>query len=253
MKALVTGGTHGIGKAICERLLADGHDVVFFSSTNSRVAGFLESLADYKERVAGYVCDVLSEESLEMTWQRMQIDGHNFEILINNVGGGGRWGNEIPHLTELITWEEVWQKNVRSAVYFTMKCIPYMTSVRFGRVITVSSIYGSCIGGRAWFNMAKVAESVLMKNLAKIKPYVRNGITFNSVAPGSIMIPDTGWDIQRQQDPEGFVVALEELPLGRMGTPEEIASLVSYLCTRESSLINGTSIVIDGGESINLD
>jgi 3-oxoacyl-[acyl-carrier protein] reductase len=98
--------------------------------------------------------------------------------------------------------------------------------------------------------MAKAAQTALMKNLAIKKPYVRSGITFNSVAPGAIFIPDTGWEDKQKNDPEGFAKLLDEnWPMGRMGTPEEVANVVVFLCSLKSSLVNGASILVDGGET----
>jgi 3-oxoacyl-[acyl-carrier protein] reductase len=98
--------------------------------------------------------------------------------------------------------------------------------------------------------MAKSAEISLMKTLA-VTPYlVKDGITFNSVAPGSIMIPDTGWDRERKENDIGFSAMVNErFPMGRLGAPEEIASVVVFLASEKASLVNGASIVVDGGES----
>lgn len=83
--------------------------------------------------------------------------GH-IDILINNVGGGGRWGKENVEETDLNVWDEVFNKNARAAIIFTKKCIPYMRKKKWGRVITITSIYGKEGGGRPWFNMAKASE-----------------------------------------------------------------------------------------------
>jgi len=97
--------------------------------------------------------------------------------------------------------------------------------------------------------MAKAAEISLMKTLSLDRRYASKNITFNSVAPGAVMIPDTGWDKMLKEKPEEFNDFVKQLPLGRIGTPEEIANLVVFLCSEKSSLINGACIAIDGGES----
>ena len=105
-------------------------------------------------------------------------------------------------------------------------------------------------GGRPWFNMAKTAQMAFMKNLALKPELVRDGITFNTVAPGCIMIPDTGWEEEQKKDPNAFQNMLnQKFPLGRMGTPEEVANIVVFLCSPKSGLVNGASILVDGGES----
>jgi len=124
-----------------------------------------------------------------------------------------------------------------------------MVKKNWGRVVTVTSIYGNYIGGRPWFNISKVAQNILMKNLAKQKEFTRKGITFNSVAPGAVMIPDTGWAELKEINKAEYDEFIETLPLGRMGSPEEIANLIIFLTSEKASLINGASIVVDGGES----
>ena len=88
-----------------------------------------------------------------------------------------------------------------------------------------------------------------MKNLARNKNYANKNVTFNSVAPGAIYIKETGWEKMKTENPKEFEKFESELPRGRMGTAEEVANLVLFLCSDKASLINGSSISIDGGES----
>ena len=98
--------------------------------------------------------------------------------------------------------------------------------------------------------MAKSAQISFMKSLAIKHDLVRDGITFNSVAPGQIMIPDTGLERKQRENPEEFnKFVLENFPLGRLGLPEEVASVVTFICSDKAQLLNGASIVIDGGQS----
>ena len=104
-----------------------------------------------------------------------------------------------------------------------------MKQKQWGRVITVTSVFGMMGGGRPWFNVAKAAQTTLMKNFALNKSFTQNGITFNSVAPGSIMIENTGWEKELNDDPEKFQTFVKNsFPLGRLGTPEEVADLVVF-------------------------
>ena len=97
--------------------------------------------------------------------------------------------------------------------------------------------------------MAKVSQSILMKNLAHNKRFSSAGITFNSVAPGAVMIPDTGWTEMEKNEPEAFDNFRNSLPRGLFGTPDEVSNLVVFLCSKRASYVNGASILIDGGES----
>ena len=125
-----------------------------------------------------------------------------------------------------------------------------MRQQKWGRVVTVSSIVSREADGRPWYIVAKGAELSLMKSLAVRKELVRDNITFNSVSPGAIMIPNTGWQEEKEKDPQTFQEMLNtQFPLGRMGTPEEVASAVVFLCSDQASLVNGANIVVDGGQS----
>jgi 3-oxoacyl-[acyl-carrier protein] reductase len=144
----------------------------------------------------------------------------------------------------------VYDKNLTSAMKYSRMFLPYMLEKKWGRVVTITSIYGKQSGGRPWFNVAKAAQTTLMKNLSTNPTYASANITFNTVAPGGIWIPNTGWETMQQEDPEGFESFIKSnFPRGSMGTPEEVANLVTFLCSEKASLINGAAISADGGES----
>lgn len=251
-KALVTGGTHGIGKAISEALALEGVSVAFLSRSDRN----LKEQSEFHERIGNEFialkCDVLKSSDIEDSWSKIENQWGGVDIVVNNVGGGGRWGSEDITKTPLSTWNEVIQKNFGVATQLTNMALPSMINNRWGRVITITSIFGNYIGGRPWFNVAKVAQTTLMKNFASQAQFVRNGITFNCVAPGAILIPDTGWTKMQAEKPDEYKQFIDSLPLGRMGMPQEVADLVLFLSSDKSKLINGASIVIDGGETSNL-
>jgi 3-oxoacyl-[acyl-carrier protein] reductase len=251
-KVLITGGTHGIGKEICIKLAEEGYHVAFLSSSKSRIIEQEKVISQISENFISLQCDVLSKEEIEESWRRLENIWGGVDILINNVGGGGRWGSDNVLETNPKVWEEVYQKNAGATLQLTLLALPYMVEKKWGRVITITSIYGNAIGGRPWFNLAKVSQNILMRNLARNKDLVRNGITFNSIAPGAIYIPDTGWSELESKSPLEFQEFQETLPLGRLGTPLEVANLVSFLTSDKSSLVNGASIKIDGGESASI-
>lgn len=250
--ALVTGGSHGIGLATAALLSQRGCRVALIARDGVNLARARERIEANGGQATTHVCDVLDARQIEDAWIAVEERYQGVDILVNNVGGGGRWGYDDPLATSREVWEEVYQKNVGATTQFTRLALPYMVERGWGRVISITSILAEKSGGRAWFNVAKVAQRALMKNLARSSQFARSGITFNSVAPGAILIPDTGWDELRLKKPREFASFVESLPLGRLGSSEEVASVVGFLCSNESSLVNGASIIVDGGESSEL-
>lgn len=247
--ALVTGGSHGIGRSIALSLADEGCNVAICARNKDKLE---KTLNDIKEKGVDCIyipADVTIIEDIERTINTIIDYWGTIHILVNNVGGGGRWGNENIEETDEKVWLDVYNKNALAAIRFTTKTIKYMKKQKWGRVITISSIYGKEGGGRPWFNIAKSAEISLMKSLSLDHILVRSGITFNTIAPGAIMIPDTGWEKIQKENLEEFKRILEEKPLGRLGTPEDVAYAVTFLCSEKANLINGACIVIDGGES----
>ena len=250
--ALVTGGSHGIGRAIALRLAEEGCHVAICARTEPRVAETAHALTAQGVQALGVTADVLVPADIERVVKTVIDTWGTLHILVNNVGGGGRWGSPMVEETADDVWLDVFNKNAMAAARFTKLALPHMRRQHWGRVVTISSLTGREGGGRPWYAMAKSAEISLMKSLAMTPELARDGITFNSVAPGSIMIPGTGWDRERCEHPEAFQRFTEQLPLGRLGTPEEVADVVAFLCSQQASLLNGAAIAADGGESRSL-
>ncbi len=248
-KALVTGGTHGIGQATALLLAQEGCSVAVCSRTKNRIDETLQKLERYSVQTLGIQADLTNEQNIQNVFKTMIQEWGTIHILINNVGGGGRWGREIVEETEEKVWLEVYNKNALTAIRCTNLALPYMRKQKWGRVVTVTSIFGREAGGNPWFSMAKSAQTALMKSLAKKRYLSRENITFNSVAPGAIMIPDTGWSALAKENPGEMKKFIDEhLPSNRFGTPEEVAQVIAFLCSEKASLINGASIPVDGGQ-----
>ena len=248
--ALVTGGSHGIGLATAQALADEGCNVAICARSRNRLDASVLNLKSRGVDALGIQADVLIAADIENVMALVIETWGGIHILVNNVGGGGRWGQPTVEDTPDAVWTDVYSKNALVAMRFTRLAIPHMRRQKWGRVVTVSSVFGREGGGRPWFNMAKSAEISLMKSLAMNPDLVREGITFNTVAPGHIMIPDTGTEREMLEDELAFARRMDEdFPLGRVGTPEEVASVIVFVCSKEASLLNGASIAIDGGES----
>ena len=243
--ALVTGGSHGIGRSIALALADEGCNVAICARRYSRIEKVVGELKERGVEALGIRGDVLVHADINRITKAVIEAWSGIHILINNVGGGGERVEKSTEETSEDVWLDVYNKNVLAAIRFTMWAIPFMRKQKWGRVISISSIQGKEGGGRPWYNVAKSAEISLMKSLAIQRYLTRSNITFNTVSPGAIMIPDTGWARGIENNPE----RLDKFPLGRLGTPEEIANVVVFLCSDKASLVNGACVAVDGGES----
>lgn len=248
--AMVTGGSHGIGRSTALALAREGCNVAICARNQGKLDLTVSEIREYGVEAVGICTDVLKPEDIKRAVSSLIDSWHTIHILINNIGGGGRWGNPVVEETEESVWQDVYDKNVMAAIRFTMAFLPYMRQQKWGRVVTVTSRLGREGGGRPWFTMSKAAQTAMIKSLAMTPYLARDGITFNTVAPGSILIPDTGWEKESLEKPDQFKEMLErDFPLGRMGTPEEVADVIVFLCSKQATLVNGASVLVDGGES----
>jgi 3-oxoacyl-[acyl-carrier protein] reductase len=240
--ALVTGASHGIGKACTDLLLEQGCTVI-------GIARWRKGKPEY-EGLIPIVKDLSTMTYVECMSNRYEIKkiisaaGSTPEILINNFGGGGslEQSNERKDYIR----DSIINRNLFTMTRFTDACLPDMLQQNYGRVITISSIYGREAGGNPWFTAAKSGQIAWSKAMSD---KTTCNITFNVVAPGPIFIEGTGWDKMKQEDPEKYKKEEEKIPLKRLGTPEEVANLVLFLCSQQASYINGSCIAVDGGLS----
>ena len=241
--ALVTGGSRGIGRAIALALAEEGCGVVVCARHEKDLFSVKAELE--KKGVPNFCipADVTSLPDRERVWRAVQ-ELHGFHILVNSAGGGGRHGTDTAWETHFDVWDEVYQKNAGAAAWFSTEAIPLMLKQGWGRVVTIASVHGLDHRGRPWFSMAKAAEIALMGSLAGDPRLARAGLTFNSVAPGPVIAG--GW-LELKKSPLAFQQEEDSLVLGRLGTPEEVASAVVFLCSTKASYINGACLVMDGG------
>ncbi len=250
-QALITGGSQGIGLAVAHALAAEGCHVALCGRSSERLAAAARALAGHAGvEVVPLPCDVLSAAAIDGCVAQLLARWDGVDILVNNVGGNSA-GPAAPDEAGDRLWVEVYERNALAAVRFTTALLPSMRRRQWGRVVTVTSRLGrEGGGGTPWYNMAKAAQTSLMKSLAMNPELARAGITFNSVAPGAVLTPDGEWAGRRQRDPDGFARRVDEkCPLGRLGTPEEVADVVVFLCSVRAGLVNGAAIAVDGAES----
>jgi 3-oxoacyl-[acyl-carrier protein] reductase len=248
--ALVTGGSYGIGRAIALALAEEGCRVAICARGSERLEQTAGEIRAKGVQALAVAADVTHEGAATRVIDAVVKAWGGLHILVNNVGGAGglerRPVEEVPEEK----WTEAYQRNVLATQRFTLQAIPHLRRAKWGRVVAIASRQGKEGGGRPWYTMAKSAEISLMKTLALTPDLARAGITFNSIAPGRVIFEGNEWDQFRREDPERYAQALNQrVPIGRAGTPEEVAAVVVFACSEAASLLNGACISVDGGES----
>jgi len=241
--ALVTGASGGIGAACASDLLANGASLALTYGTNKasldRLVQELRPRAEGR-RISSHQCDVVKEADLQRLFDEIKMEhGKHPDILIVNAGYGKRVSNILE--ISLEEWDYTINCNLRSSFIITKLAIPHMIEQSWGRVVYISSIAagGTSING-CHYSASKAGVQGMSKNLA-IK-LGKNGITCNDVAPA--MITGTGM-IRTEDDLKGTPGDVRNIPVGRSGSTQECANVVTMLC--RTGYITGQSILISGG------
>lgn len=239
--ALVTGGMGGLGTAICRRLQADGFRVAAtYSPDNKTPEAWLAAQRDEGFRFSTYKVDVTDYAECEWMVQKVLAEMGRIDVLVNNAGITR--DRSLRKMT-LDDWHAVMHADLDSVFNVTKQAIEPMMSQRWGRVINISSVNGQQGAfGQANYAAAKAGMHGFTKALAL--EMARHGITVNTVSPGYLRTKMTAQvppDIM-----EGKI--LPQIPVGRLGQPEEVAALVAYLASDEAGFVTGANIAINGGQ-----
>lgn len=244
MTALVTGGSKGLGHAIVEELAALGATIHTCARTESVLNECLQEWKMKGFKVTGSVCDVTSRTEREklMSTVSSQFDG-KLNILVNNVG--------ILYFQRTIdvTPEDIslyLSTNFESAYHLCQLAHPLLKNSGAGNIVFMSSVSGVVSVSVSIYGATKGAINQLTKNLAC--EWAKDNIRANSVAPWLIRTPL----VERDLENELFLKAVEaRTPMGRLGEPKEVSSLVAFLCMPAASYITGQVICVDGGFTVN--
>jgi 3-oxoacyl-[acyl-carrier protein] reductase len=247
--AIVTGSSRGIGRAIALGLAGEGARVVLSGRTEAPLAA---AVAEARARAqaaggdaVGVACDVTTPAGVTALVDGARAAFGGVDILVNNVGGSGARAFGDVDEADLAA---ILDRNLWPAFRCSRAVLPDLRARGGGAIVMITSIWGREAGGGPSYNVAKAAEMALAKAMAR--DLARDRIRVNAVAPGSILFPGGGWERRQKADPEGiaaFVAA--ELPFGRFGAPEEVADVVTFLCSPRARWVHGACVVVDGGQS----
>ncbi len=239
--AVVTGGMGGIGEAICMRLAKAGHKVVAtYSPGNTRSGEWLKQMKASGFEFHAVQVDVTDFDSCQKAAAKIQSEVGAIDILVNNAG---ITRDKTLAKMGADDWNAVLRTNLDSVFNMTKPVLDGMVSRGWGRIINISSVNGQKGQfGQANYSTAKAGMHGFTKALAQ--EVARKGVTVNTVSPGYIgtkmvlAVPKEILDTK----------IIPQIPVGRLGKPEEVAELVAYVCQDEAAFMTGSNIAINGGQ-----
>jgi len=239
--AIVTGGMGGLGESISIKLADAGYKVVVtYSPSNTKFRTWLEEMKSRGHAFAAYPVDVVNYDDCAAKVAQMQREAGPIDILVNNAG-----------ITRDMTfkkmskndWDAVMRTNLDSCFNMTKQVMDGMVDRSWGRVINVSSVNGQKGAfGQTNYSAAKAGIHGFTKALAL--EVARKGVTVNTISPGYIgtkMVTAIPKEILDSK-------ILPQIPIGRLGKPDEVAGLIIYLCSEEAAFVTGANISINGGQ-----
>ncbi|WP_068396262.1 3-oxoacyl-ACP reductase FabG [Kribbia dieselivorans] len=242
--AIVTGAARGIGKATALRLSADGHKVAVLDLDESACAPVVEEIKAAGGEAIAVGCDVSNSEQVAAAVARVNDELGAPVILVNNAGIIR--DNLIFKMTEG-DWDAVMNVHLKGAFNMTKACQAFMTQEKFGRIVNLSSTSALGNRGQANYSTAKAGLQGFTKTMAI--ELGKFGVTSNAIAPGFIQTEMTAATAERVGVPfDDFIKgAAAQIPVTRVGQPEDIANTVSFYCDERSGFVSGQVIYVAGG------
>ncbi len=239
--AVVTGGMGGLGEAICMKLGKMGYQVVStYSPGNQKYSQWLADMQKQGYDFRAVPADVANYDSCQKAVAQITKDVGPIDVLVNNAG---ITRDTTFRKMDKDAWHAVLTTNLDSVFNMTKQVIDGMAERNWGRVINVSSVNGQKGAfGQTNYSAAKAGMHGFTK--AAALEYARKGVTVNTISPGYIgtqmvmAIPKEVLDSK----------IIPQIPIGRLGKPEEVAGLVAYLCSEEAAFVTGANIAINGGQ-----
>jgi 3-oxoacyl-[acyl-carrier protein] reductase len=236
--AIITGGGGGIGGAIVQRFAREGAKLAVADIDTEAAKASAANVAAKGADSMAIAADVTDKKSVdEMVQARLDRWGR-IDILINVAGGADR--KLVVDMTAA-DWDHIVEMNLKSVFLCSQAVLPAMLKQRYGKIVNISSIYGFTGNAtRSSYAAAKAGVAAFTKSLAL--EVVKEGININAVAPGRVSTPR----VRSHYSDQAWADAVAQIPMGRTGTPGEIASTVLFLVTDENQYITGQTIHING-------
>lgn len=239
-RALITGGTKGIGRAIADEFLALGANVTIVARTEADVHALLKTWQGRGEDLSGIVADISKAAGVEAIIDSVRRDSDRLDILVNNAGTNIR-KESLSYSRE--EFELLIGTNMTPAFELSRRLHPLLKASERGSIVNVVSVGGiTALGTGAPYAMSKAAIIQLTKYLAA--EWAKDGIRVNAIAPWYIMTPLAETVLK---DERYLSAVLSRTPMKRIGKPEEVASLAAFLCMPGAGYITGQCIAVDGG------
>lgn len=236
--ALITGASRGIGKAVALALGAKGATVIGTATSESGAEAISAYLKENGIKGKGVALDVTHQSEIDRVMEMIAEEFAAPSILVNNAGITR--DNLLMRMKD-DEWDSIMETNLKSVYRMSKACLRPMTKARKGRIISIASVVG-LMGNAGQTNYAAAKAGIFGFTKSLAREVGARGITVNAVAPGFI---DT--DMTRGLADEHKQMLLNQIPLGRLGQPEEIAAAVAFLASPEAGYITGETISVNGG------
>jgi 3-oxoacyl-[acyl-carrier protein] reductase len=236
--ALVTGASQGIGRTCAIRLAREGAAVAVAARNQEKLNELVGEIISSGGKAAAFALDVADEEQVKSTVKAAIAQFGKIDILINNAG---ITRDQLVMRMKRADWDTVLQTNLTSAYVCIQQVIGSMLKQRWGRIISITSIFGQ-MGQAGQANYAASKAGLIGLTMAIAREVGSRNITCNAVAPGFIetaMTATLGDEFKQK--------AVQQIPLGRVGTPEDVASAVAFLASEDASYITGHVLNVNGG------
>jgi 3-oxoacyl-[acyl-carrier protein] reductase len=236
--AFVTGASQGIGRTCALRLAKDGAAVALAARSEEKLKELVNEITAAGGKASAFALDVAEEEQVKSAIKAAIAQFGKIDILVNNAG---ITRDQLVMRMKRADWDAVLQTNLTSAYLCIQNVIPSMLKQRWGRIINISSVFGQ-MGQAGQANYAASKAGLIGLTMAIAREVGSRNITCNAIAPGFIETAMTALLSEELKQS-----AVKQIPLGRVGTPEDVASAVAFLASDEASYITGHVLNVNGG------